>query len=749
MKYIWLIGSNDSFNYNNDSFYFWKNLVQKKDEILKYYILKKDKKTKEIYKNLTHKEKKYVVWANSFKHFRLFLKADMFFISKSESEFLPTKVLKKKVSLKITKPIIILNDNTNYMVTNDYSGKEFNNNIFKLILYNKNLINKYKKLNDFKEYQLDLNSVHPRYTELEKLSRKTKTKKQILWVIDRDKYDKKAGRDQIIRMVNRVLKNKQIIEFINKEDIQIKVCLSQIYKQEDANNVLHNVDSSRIKVVSYSKVNFMKEACKSNLLITDNSTLGYDFTFLNKPVLLFNPNLEDYIDNRDTYYSLSEMKKYVITDTKELISKIIGNDYALNDFFKKGISSDINHDDVSKGYNIDYLYNKYKDMQLTDISFIGYNFYGRGGTVSATYSLAEALLEKGFLVHMMSLKQTALVSDITVPYGLNINYIYSTKTRRKLERIKKLMINKKHFSYLKYDSNLKYLIPYAGYGLKKYLSKVKANTVVSTRDSFHFFLKEANNKNIENKVYFFHADANVIEKLFPGASKKLFKLRLEKCAFVTETNRLKYIDKYGFKSYDEYAIVGNSLTSDSIISKEEIHTVSKKDCYRGIYLTRISKDRVNDLNNAIEFAKYLKANKIDNIVIDIYGKGDYVDQFEDIIYDLELENYLNYKGLTINPHEDLINHDFCIDFSLNQSFGMTYIEGILNGLVVFAYHNYGSNEVLKDIPYSFINSNEELVEKIYNLPNIKKQELVSNYENIASKYSRKVVADNFIELLKK
>ena len=749
MKYIWLIGSNNEFNLKNDSFYFWKNSVSKKDEIDKYFVMKKNPLTKALYKNLSLTEKKYIIWKNSYKHLKIFLKADIFYVPEKEEDILPTKIFSKKINPKITKPVIILEDKTNFMSENEYEGKAFNNNIFKVSIYDKNKVTKYKKVHNLKNYQIDYNFIHPKYVELLNRATKIKPQKQILWVVDRDKLDKKDNRTQMLRMINRVLKNKYLRKYQEETGLKIKICLSSVFKQDEANTVLNNIDSKLVKVVSSTKIDYLNEICRSSLLITDNSSLGYDFTFMGKPALIFNPNLEEYVKNRNTYYSEAELTKYTIKDAKTLVNSIISEDYKINEFFKKGLPNKIDSKLVLNGTYLNDIYDKYKNMQLNNISFIGYNFYGRGGTVSATYALAEALLEKGYLVHMMSLKQTALVSDITVPYGLNINYIYSTKTKRKIEKLKKLVTNKKHYSYFKYDTNIKYLIPYAGYGLKKYLHNVKAHTVVSTRDSFHFFLKDADSKYIKNKIYFFHADANVVDKLFPGATKKLASINLEKCAFVTETNRLKYIDKYSLKNYNEYAIVGNALTSSSIISKEEIHKVSKKNVYKGIYLTRISKDRVNDLNNAIKFAQYLKDNKIDNIVIDIYGKGDYVEEFEDLVYDLELEQYLNYKGLTLNPHEDLVKHDFCIDFSLNQSFGMTYIEGVLNGLQVFAYHNYGSDEVLKDIPDSFIESNEDLVKKISNLHLLKKEKLVSNYENITSKYSREVVADNFIKLLKK
>ena len=46
------------------------------------------------------------------------------------------------------------------------------------------------------------------------------------------------------------------------------------------------------------------------------------------------------------------------------------------------------------------------------------------------------------------------------------------------------------------------------------------------------------------------------------------------------------------------------------------------------------------------------------------------------------------------------NHDAVVDFTLNHSFGMPYIEAILNGKMVYCTENTGSREVLNgnDLP---------------------------------------------------
>lgn len=749
-KYIWLFGENNGNTMNNNSYYFWKQVVLKNDEIIKYYVIKKTKQNRKLYKQLSSEERKYIVWQNSYKHWKAFLKANLFYVSLSYKDVMPNKILFKKCSMQVKKPIIYLQHGTLAMKKLGYNGTSYNNNMFKFIIYNKTILEQFSSENDFKKYQLYYSPYHPRYMELVNKEDSIKLENQILWFITwREVFDNGYETTKLLKDIRRVIESKEIKKYQRDNNCKIKICLHSLFTEKQMKYLTEHINTQETEIIYSSKVDVMDEIVKSKLLITDYSSLGFDFTFLNKPVLLYQPDLESYLANREIYCSIDELNKYNLKSPKELINKILSNKYEINNFFKKRLPDKIDYNYVKSGKHIDKMYDDFREKQLNSIAFIGYNFYGRGGTISATYALAEGLLEKGYLVYMMSLKQTCPLSKIQVPYGLNINSIYRTRPKRKIEHIKRLMLGKWHYSYLEYDCNLKYLIPYAGYGLKKYLKNTKINTVVSTRETIHLFLKNTNNENIKNKIYFFHTDGNMVDDIFPGVIEKLNSIGLEKCAFVTEMNRQRYIDKLGFTNYENYEVIGNSLTLNSIITKDEIKKVEKKDLYRGIYLTRISKDRVNDLNNAIEFAKYLKKNKIENIKIDLFGTGDYVDKLEDIIYNNSLDDYLIYKGLTKNPHEELIKYDFSIDFSLNQSFGMTYIEGILNGLKVFAYENSGSKEVLKGIKDSFIKSSEDLVNKINNLPNIKREELIKNYEIISKKYSEEVIANKFEKLVRK
>ncbi len=742
-KYIWLFGENVGKTANNNSFYFWKHVVETDDEIEKYFVLKKNDTNKKIYEKLTDKAKKHIVWKNSIKHYKIYKKADMLFVSLSYKDVQPTKG-----GGPLNAPVIYLQHGTLGIKKVEYNGKSYNNHIFRFYIYNEKIIDTYRVENNFKQYQLYYAKYHPRYQELIRRQKQEKDENQILWFFTwREYFGKNKETDQFLRCVKRTLQNPKLNEYLKNTNTKIKLCMHTLFTKEHK-EYLMNALKDNIEIVDASKIDVMDEMVKSKLLITDYSSLGFDFTFLNKPVVLFQPDRDTYLKNRKLYCTLEELEENSLETSSSLIRYIIKGDYKLNQFFKSRLPEDIDYDYVLKGKHIDKMYEDMKNCQIHKVTFLGYNYFGRGGTVSATKSLAEGLLEQNYLVELVSLKKTARINACDFPYGLTVRSIYVSSKKSKSTILKVLLFhNKKNYSYFKYDSNKKYLIPYVGYGMKKYLKDIKSETVVSTRETCHFFLKDAESKYLKNKIYFFHTDANLIEGIFPGIMEKLRSLNLEKCAFVTELNRKRYIENFKFDTYKDYAVVGNALSSNAIIEKELIEAKGKKKIYKGIYLTRISKDRVNDLNNVIEYGKYLKENKINNIRIDVYGTGDFVDEFENKIFDYEIDNYIYYKGLTLEPQSEIQNHDFTVDFSFNQSFGMSYIESTLNGSPVFAYRNYGSNEVLKDIKNSYIEDYDDLTKKINNLEKVTTEELKNNYDIIMKSYSRKEVTDKFIKLL--
>jgi CDP-ribitol ribitolphosphotransferase len=58
----------------------------------------------------------------------------------------------------------------------------------------------------------------------------------------------------------------------------------------------------------------------SDILITDYSSVIFEYSLLSKPIVFFVPDLEEYIKNRDFYYPFSE---YTFGPTVRSTSKLI------------------------------------------------------------------------------------------------------------------------------------------------------------------------------------------------------------------------------------------------------------------------------------------------------------------------------------------------------------------------------------------------------------------------------------------
>lgn len=758
-NYIWLFGENLGATSNNNSYYFWKQVVNRKDGIDKYLVLEKNSANLKTFKALSDFERSFVVWKNSIKHLKIYFSADMYLVSLSYKDVTPTKLLRfYNLNFFIEQPLIYLQHGTLGIKAIEYRGNSYNNNMLRFLYYNKDIKPVLKSYNKFKDYQLCYGVYPPRYTELvrrhREYSARQKEGKELVWFMTwREYFGKNYMTDLFNYHMTAVLVNRDLSDYLEKTKSKLTVCLHQFFNEDKIEILKSNIKTDRIELVHSNQIDVLDCLAKSDILITDYSSVGFDFTALNKPVIMFQPDRMAYLEKRKLFCELEELEKYSITKVKQLVDCIVNESYSVNQFFRSRLPECIDYDYIERGGHIDKIYDEFANMQKNKVTFIGYNFYGLGGTVFATRSLAEALLEKNYIVELLSLKCTNKPKEM--PYGLQLTPLYKSNSNRKIEVAKRTFYKSKRlYGHLDKDGSKEYLIPYAGMAMRKTLDKIKSKTVISTRESLHLFLNDARSDKIEDKIYFFHCTAELVNEIFPDIVSEMEKIKIGKAVFVSEENRQLYLDKFNFNNYDDYIVLGNALESsrsverEDIISNEEDESEEVVDSiFRGMYLLRISREREADINNLIGFAKYLKDNKIDDIVIDVYGTGDYLDEFIRIIFDNELEDYINYCGQTTNPKHQMKTHDAVVDFTLNHSFGMPYIEAILNGKMVYCTENTGSREVLEGIDGCIFTSYEDLVNKIKKFPEITAEQLQNNYDKISQVYSRGVLGEKFVEFM--
>lgn len=762
-KYIWLFGENVGATANNNSFYFWLESLKNEDEIEKYFVIEKTKRNVEIIKKLPPFARKFVCWRNSLQHFKLYKTASMYFVTLSYRDVRPEKLFFKNVNFLTKKPVIYLQHGTLAIKRIGYDGTDYNNNMFRFVYYNKMIKEQLIKENGFNHYQLYYGEFHPRYKELVKqfIEDKHNNLKILFFPTWREYFGKNVRTETYLRTLKKLVKDEMLNEYLSHNNVHLKFCLHAFFSKELLlkNEIKGN---ENIEIVSANEVDVLTEIATNDVCITDYSSVGFDFTLLGKPVILFQPDREEYLKKRKLYCTVEELANYSIDTVGELVDVIINRKYGLNQFFTSRLPDKIDFEYIKNGEHIQKMYRDFYKIQINNILILGYNFYGVGGTVSATHALAEGFLEKGYLVTLLSLKQHANVKGFAK--GLNMNALMQDFSKRKTERIKRVFSKfYQNKGYFKYDTSNKNIPSYCGVGLNWLLRHETYKYYISTRESIHLFLDSVKEINNNQKFYFYHTDASVVDFYFPGIMKEVVNRKLDNSIFVTNNNRIALAETFGFKEYNNYLVIGNSLPAkrltliDQIDSDNNVFNVSAGDLaqkkyikkrIRGVFLLRLTKEREEDIDRLIDFAVYLKKHDIDDIRIDIYGAGDYSNELRFLRLENKVEDIIFYKGKTDNPRVQIKKSDFVVDFSKAQSFGMVYLEAIFNGKMIFCRHNNGSDEVLRDCPECFFDTNEELLKGIRNLPTIDKNKLC-RYKLLAKRFSREAICDKFLQFADK
>lgn len=738
-NYIWVYGENRAESACENPFKLWQYSLTRDNPIDNYFILKKNENTVEVYENLSKIEKEHIIWYNSKKHKKIFENADMCFISDSFEDVSPSKGFFRNMEYPINKPLVFLQKDSNSIFNTLFTGESMNNNIFRFCTYDKNNIEILKQKNNFKDYQLRYVKYPLKFDSKFIFENESCTVKNIItWVVEW-KYYNNIRQDFVNNLIS-ILKSRELNEYLIQKGLTLNVYLHHYYKK-DLFKDIYNCANDNIKIIKGNTLS-PQDMINSRLLITDYSSYAYDFALLNKPILLYQPDFDFIKTKRQLLINEDEINN--IKHSNELISTIINEKQIENSIFNIWDDNAIN--EIKTGKHIKELYDYLWEKQDNKITFIGYNFFGAGGTVSSTKALAEGLVQQDYFVELYSILKTDTTNP--KPYGINFTHGFYRHTNSFKEKLKyKLYGLTKNYGYLGYEENVDGINPYSKLHLQKTLKNIKSKTVVSTRETLHLFLEECKSDFIKNKLYFFHAPADTVDVMYPGMIQKIKEKTLNKVIFVTEANRLALKQLFDYDNYNQFTVVGNALEESKIINRDEIETVPEKDKYVGIYLLRISPDRIDDLNNLINFAKYLKKNNISNILIDVFGGGRYAEEFMDIVYDNDLDNIINYCGKTNNPKGEINNHDFMADFTLNHSFGMIYIEGVMAGRKVYCMENPGSIEVMEGIDNSYIESFEWLVDQVKNISEISLEELYENYDIILSRFSQKAVSEKFLDFL--
>lgn len=163
------------------------------------------------------------------------------------------------------------------------------------------------------------------------------------------------------------------------------------------------------------------------------------------------------------------------------------------------------------------------------------------------------------------------------------------------------------------------------------------------------------------------------------------------------------------------------------------------------------------INHIIQAIKQLRVAGMP-AVLTIYGTGTEEKQLTALIKSLNLESFVQLKGLSQNMVTDMQNYDAFVSASYSEGFGLTYIEAMGNALPIATYANlYGAQELVHDGVNGYLASfSHHATDELTNIRNLANamQRVFENYDQLsigasklAVQYKNEVIAKQWEDIM--
>lgn len=299
-KPIWLIGENLGEMAQDNGFAFFEYCTHHRNKNEKvYYVTKKENKN---YQNLVNYTEHLVTY-DSFKHCILYHLSEYLIVSHGIRDVIPS-VRHRSMAVN-PKDIIYLQHGITAMKKLFFNSNSYNGKIRKFVVNSEFEKNIFINEMHFRPDQLMVTGF-PRFDNLNNQSN-TEEKKSILiiptwreWLLNTEEEFIKSD---FYQNYNSLLNNDKLLELVEQENMDIN-----FYAHiEIQRKYLHLFKSNRrINIIDASKANIKELMEKASLMITDYSSVAFDFNYMRKPVIFYQFDLEEYLYHRGAYIDMEK-----------------------------------------------------------------------------------------------------------------------------------------------------------------------------------------------------------------------------------------------------------------------------------------------------------------------------------------------------------------------------------------------------------------------------------------------------------
>lgn len=558
------------------------------------------------------------------------------------------------------------------------------------------------------------------------------------------------SRNEIREKLN--LDNKEILVYMptwretkTKEEIEenaetITTQLIQLESELKENQVLyvnlHPLDRKAINFELFDKIKQFPDNYETyqflniaDCLITDYSSVFFDFAITRRKVVLFTYDEEKYLDTRGLYFDFNELPFTKVHTVTELVNAINEpKQYNEEKFVKKYCAYD--EIDVTKKICETVILNKITDLKIENIKnnkkdnillYVG-NLAKNGITSSIRNLLSNVDIKAKNYYLTFSTNKIANNKEQLLTFPKGVNYIATTgKTNMSmLQKIKFILFRKDLISIKKFKNtinevykdeirrlygNIKFdsVIQFSGYEYKKILlySMFDCNTAIYVHSDMENEIKTRQIQHNRTLQYAYNAYKKVVvvnkdlvevtAKISKKADNIFVANNLINYQNVIENSKVQEIE------FDEDTQA--NITLEKL--KETLEDKSKK---KFITIGRFSPEKGHDrLIKA--FNKLYKENN-DIYLIIIGGVGKKYDETLELIDKLEAkENIIAIKSVS-NPYVILKKCDYFVLSSYYEGFGIVIAEADILGKPVISTDVIGPRVFMKQNGGTLVENNE-------------------------------------------
>ncbi|MFJ7971160.1 CDP-glycerol glycerophosphotransferase family protein [Psychrobacillus sp. NPDC096389] len=136
-----------------------------------------------------------------------------------------------------------------------------------------------------------------------------------------------------------IFQDQRMEELISTYNLHVKVMLHPFMKKFEHYFKKVDIRGGKIEFYSFDEISIGDEIIEADMLLTDYSSISWDFLYMNKPIVFFTFDQEEFIKMRGSYLDLNKdlygYKANTIDEVIEFMFHIIVNENTINPFYRK------------------------------------------------------------------------------------------------------------------------------------------------------------------------------------------------------------------------------------------------------------------------------------------------------------------------------------------------------------------------------------------------------------------------------